>query len=441
MNIQLFTDKFIAALGFLILFMIAFASCQRIQEAFVEPGAVEVGVTGVEIEDAALVEITNTPVKVEPDAPTRVPQQGTPKGTLESQPTKTVPTGTIEMDEIVDENELATSNYFGWVEIVDPLFGFRFAAPCFWHVDLPDRDYRGRTISLRNYSYEYSLTFPRNDKDFWESGGIKIDIAFPKRMPQGILMEDYIAQHYGVNPDSKLISTEENVVNGQRTLLVTTESVFGIGQFNIFELDQDVFLIFNSSPGAHQYPDVQAILHSIALDPGVDIVLPDFSPGIPIEGVITDCMGANQLEALLAGPKSITWGDGEPVKVHFALVNLTDQELYTLNWFTPFEGIAGDIFRVERDGQPVPYHGILASRGDPSPDSILLIEPNGSIITGVNLSPVYDLSRPGTYTIAFKSPHSSYVARSEANLSKTLDELGPVIIPSNEITVEIVYED
>lgn len=45
----------------------------------------------------------------------------------------------------------------------------------------------------------------------------------------------------------------------------------------------------------------------------------------------------------------------EPVKLRFYLINDTDSRLYVLNWFTPLEGIGGEIFRVKRDGVAVPY--------------------------------------------------------------------------------------
>jgi hypothetical protein len=123
------------------------------------------------------------------------------------------------------------------------------------------------------------------------------------------------------------------------------------------------------------------------------------------------------------------------------LINLTSEKLYVLDWFTPFEGIAGDIFRVTYNGQPIPYQGIHAMRENPSPESYIVLEPAGTEIVEVNLSEVYDFSRPGTYSIAYKPPHTSDIARSEEAFAKTLDELWPVYIPSNEITVEIVLEN
>lgn len=131
---------------------------------------------------------------------------------------------------------------------------------------------------------------------------------------------------------------------------------------------------------------------------------------------------------------------GEPVKVQFHLVNDSNEDLYVLNWFTPLEGIGGEIFHVKRDGEIVPYQGILASRDDPGPESYTLLEPRGMASAEVDLAEAFDFSRPGIYTIEFISPRNSHVARSEAEMSVTLNDLGPVQIPANEVTVKIVTE-
>jgi hypothetical protein len=332
-----------------------------------------------------------------------------------------------------------SSNF--WVTVEEPNYGIRFVVPCFWHVDFPMEGSPGHAYSIRNYGYVYSLTFPGNDKDFWESGGIKIDINFVRRKPRGISMDNYITRFNGENGDSKLVYIEEIEINGQKALLATVESVFGIGHIYLFDLNEDAFLLFIPSPESINNPDVQAILHSIAIDPDTPIVMPGFPPGYPPEEVITGCMGLNELEVLLSSPQSLSWGSGEPVKVHFALINLTSEKLYVLDWFTPFEGIVGDIFRVTYNGQPIPYQGIHAMRENPSPESYIVLEPAGTEIVEVNLSEVYDFSRPGIYSIAYKSPPASDMALSEDAFVKTLDELGPVYIPSNEITVEIVLEN
>ena len=380
----------------------------------------------------------------EPLATIQVPQQGAHTEAVENRATETVQAGTVDVDEPADEDENVgvNSNLFGWVEMQDPHFSFRFAAPCFWHVHFPEGTGLGQAYSIRNHSLEYAMSFPPDIDDMWERGGIKIDMVIVKRLHPSISMRDYVTDSRSEADDYRIVSIEELVINNQDALMVTTDSsTFGTGQYYMFTLSDEAFLIFSPSPGSHQNPDVQAILHSITLDPDVDIHLPDFSPGFPIEGVIPDCKGANRLEALMAGPKSIAWGSGEAIKVHFALVNMTDQTLYILDWLTPFEGIAGNIFQVTRNGNPIPYRGILVSRGDPTPDSYLMIKPKGAITIEVNLSEVYDFSQPGSYTVAYKSPHSSSIVESEADFATSLEELGLVIIPSNEITIEIVLED
>jgi peptidyl-Lys metalloendopeptidase len=128
---------------------------------------------------------------------------------------------------------------------------------------------------------------------------------------------------------------------------------------------------------------------------------------------------------------------GEMVNLKFTLTNNSEVDLYVLKWYTPLEGIAGEIFSVERDGQFIRYEGILAMRGDPTPEAYLLLEAGRSASAEVDLATAYDLSPAGEYTIAFLSPKISHVARAKSEMARTVDELGPVEISSNRVTVEI----
>ena len=142
-----------------------------------------------------------------------------------------------------------------------------------------------------------------------------------------------------------------------------------------------------------------------------------------------------ELAARIEVPRALT--TGETVPVRFTLTNNADTPLYVLKWYTPLEGIAGKIFRVERDGEVVPYEGILATRAAPSPDDYVLLEPGASAAAEVDLATAYDFSQAGTYTIEFLSPKISDVARTEAEMTPSLDDLGPVQIAANTVTVEI----
>jgi hypothetical protein len=55
----------------------------------------------------------------------------------------------------------------------------------------------------------------------------------------------------------------------------------------------------------------------------------------------------------------------------------------------------------------------------------------------VDLATAYDFSKAGEYTIEFLSPSISHVAKTEAEMAKTLDDLGPVQMPSNKVTTRI----
>lgn len=142
-----------------------------------------------------------------------------------------------------------------------------------------------------------------------------------------------------------------------------------------------------------------------------------------------------ELEALLEIPATLP--SGEAVNLGFTLTNNADTSLYVLKWFTPLEGLGGEIFCVERDGQVVPYKGPLASRTVPTPEAYVLLDAGESLSAEVDLATAYDFSKAGEYTIEFLSPSISHVARTEAEMAKTLDDLGPVQIPSNWVSVKI----
>jgi hypothetical protein len=141
------------------------------------------------------------------------------------------------------------------------------------------------------------------------------------------------------------------------------------------------------------------------------------------------------LSVTLDAPAELT--SGENVVLEFTLTNSSDAGLYVLNWYTPLEGLGGEIFRVKRDGLPLPYEGPLAYRADPTPDVYLFLAAGASVSVSVDLTRAYDFSEPGEYTIAFLSPRISHVARTEAQMVSSVDDLGPVAMPSTQITVTI----
>jgi hypothetical protein len=128
---------------------------------------------------------------------------------------------------------------------------------------------------------------------------------------------------------------------------------------------------------------------------------------------------------------------GVIVTAAFTLTNTSSDGLYVLKWFTPLEGMAGDIFRVERDGLELPYRGILVKRGPPMSEDYVRLEAGESASAEVDLAEGYDFSQAGQYTIQFRSPQISHVAETETEKADSFEELGMIQIPSNTVNVLI----
>lgn len=127
---------------------------------------------------------------------------------------------------------------------------------------------------------------------------------------------------------------------------------------------------------------------------------------------------------------------GEDVRIIFTLTNTSDTPLYILKWYTPLEGIVGEIFQVTYEGKPIPYKGILAYRDSPLPEDYFLLHPNESIKAFMHFGPSYDFTKPGRYEIKFLSPRISHIAYTEEEFAKSVDDLSPVQILSNTVTLE-----
>jgi len=141
------------------------------------------------------------------------------------------------------------------------------------------------------------------------------------------------------------------------------------------------------------------------------------------------------LTATLEAPESLP--TGAVVDVKFTLTNVSSEGLYVLKWFTPLEGLAGDVFQVRRDGMSLSYQGIQVKRSEPTTDDYVWIDAGGSVSAEVDLAEGYDFSQAGEYTIQFRSPRLSHIAATAGDQATTFEELAPIDIPSNPITVTI----
>jgi heat shock protein HslJ len=132
-----------------------------------------------------------------------------------------------------------------------------------------------------------------------------------------------------------------------------------------------------------------------------------------------------------------TYKVGEPVRLGFALHNQTDRPLYVLTWYTPLEGMAGEILQITRDGQALPYRGMLAKRGDPTRDEYVTIEPGEVAAAQVDLRTGYDLSAPGAYQVQFTAGLQD-VTDDGSLLPRKREEHRPQPVSCNAVAFSVV---
>jgi hypothetical protein len=146
---------------------------------------------------------------------------------------------------------------------------------------------------------------------------------------------------------------------------------------------------------------------------------------------------APDLRAEIDLPASLDSGVNVPAL--FTLTNASADGVYVLKWFTPLEGMAGDIFRVEREGAALPYRGKLVKRGPPIPEDYVWLEAGQSVAAEVDLAEGYDFSQAGQYTVEFRSPQISHVAFAASEQADAFEQLGRVHMPSEAVTVVVEH--
>ena len=122
--------------------------------------------------------------------------------------------------------------------------------------------------------------------------------------------------------------------------------------------------------------------------------------------------------------------------VRFVLENRGKTALQVLRWYTPLEGVRGDIFRVSRAGTRLPYEGPLMKRGDPGAADYVEIPPGGSVAGTADLSAAYGIHEPGKYRVAFTRGLSDVIRAGEP-FPRPRDAHRPRKLSCGEISLEV----
>jgi peptidyl-Lys metalloendopeptidase len=80
---------------------------------------------------------------------------------------------------------------------------------------------------------------------------------------------------------------------------------------------------------------------------------------------------------------------GKPVMIDFVIDNGTPSDLWVLTWYTPLEGMKGEIFQVICDGIEMKYQGRMVKRADPTKKDYKCIRSGESETVAVDLTEAY----------------------------------------------------
>jgi len=101
---------------------------------------------------------------------------------------------------------------------------------------------------------------------------------------------------------------------------------------------------------------------------------------------------------------------GQAVGIELVLHNGLDVPVRVLRYFTPFEGILGEIFEVQWQNQPVIYEGPMVKRAAPGEEDWLPLPAGQELTATVDVSSAWNLTLPGEYQVQLRNAISFRVA-------------------------------
>ncbi len=106
--------------------------------------------------------------------------------------------------------------------------------------------------------------------------------------------------------------------------------------------------------------------------------------------------------------------------VRFTVRNTSASPINVLSRDLPQAHETAAVLAVTRDGAPVPYRGRLVKTAAPTAADYTRIPAGGSYAVTLNLADDYDLSRPGTFTVALASTRMRAATGAPAALPDTI---------------------
>lgn len=142
---------------------------------------------------------------------------------------------------------------------------------------------------------------------------------------------------------------------------------------------------------------------------------------------------AHDLKVSLASKGTMATAAQEAV-VTLQYTNTGHNTLYVYKWALPGKELRDPLFDVMRDGKAVSYVGPLVKRRAPTAQDVIAIAPGKSVSAEVKVSPVYNMTTSGTYSIRYKMDADSVVVNATRSApSETAMAVGTVANQSESL--------
>ena len=116
---------------------------------------------------------------------------------------------------------------------------------------------------------------------------------------------------------------------------------------------------------------------------------------------------------------------GEEITCQFSITNNHPVDYHVLKWFTPLEGLEYAYVSITKDGNVLPYDGVMIKRGRPGATEYQLLRAGHTITTKIDLSVAYAIEEVGQYTVQMQTQlyyrREALGAASSADIKQTLE--------------------
>ena len=120
---------------------------------------------------------------------------------------------------------------------------------------------------------------------------------------------------------------------------------------------------------------------------------------------------------------------GDEIECQYTVTNNHNNDYHVLKRFTPLEGMQSSFVSISRNGEVIPYDGIMIKRSFPPKDEeYLLLKAGSKHVLTIDLSLAYAIYETGQYTVTANIPLYYHRALHGATFEDAKQEFEPTVL-------------